>query len=96
MTKERIAELRALCDRAELAPWGLRGNEDSTGVDVVSGDVRVAWCPDRFDAEFVAASRKAMWELLDEVERLTTRVASLRSRSVVAERKLREATCSSA
>ena len=95
MTKERIAELRELCDRAELAPWDIRGNEDCCGYDIYSDSVKVAWVVDICDAEFIAASRKAVWGLLDEVERLHQRNETLRHRAVIAERKLREGACSS-
>ena len=100
MTKEKIAELRELCDRADLAPWVIEHVTDQVAswsldwrIDGCGGSV--AYCFDRADAEFIAASRKVVWDLLDEVERLHQRNETLRHRAVIAERKLREGACSS-
>lgn len=76
-TKERIAELRALCDGATEGPWEHVFNEDESWETVRCADSLVAKVDSEYsfeqdakDAQFIAAARTALPELLDEVERL--------------------------
>lgn len=94
-TKERIAELRALCDGATEGPWEgfacreIREDAPHLGLcnvrtpDIAGGQQLLIWPWDHgtrpglcshplspTDAQFIAAARSALPELLDEVEKL--------------------------
>ena len=73
MTDERLAELRALSDKATPGPWFF---DDEDGHIYTGGDFAVLnyattrlESPDD-DAPFIAASRTAIPELLDAIERV--------------------------
>ena len=87
MPPEEIKRLRELCEKATKGEWF----EDCGCVEDVCGISTIATCGHggivieqyRADARFIAASRTALPSLLDEVERLTRRVAQLESLPVV-------------
>lgn len=77
MTTERIKELRELCDKVTPGPWYEYANQGHVfSIQTLNGSggcilprsgyewIRVD------DAKFIAASRTAIPELLDEIERL--------------------------
>lgn len=75
MSPERLKELRALAEAATPGPWHIDGpNADDVVAEVSSLTVvprtNGMLCAPRYDAAFIAASRSAVPELLDEVERL--------------------------
>lgn len=84
LTDDRKTELRALCDAATPGPWEWSHLLNPNGL--LSGDCEViAILPEHTcslemleaDAAFIAASRTAVPEILDEVERLQSRNARL-------------------
>lgn len=86
MTPERRAEYRRLADAATPGPWEWSHLLNPNGL--LSGDCEViAILPEHTcslemleaDAAFIAASRTAVPELLDEVERLEALNASLKT-----------------
>jgi hypothetical protein len=81
ITAERLAELRALADAATSGAWTIEDYSEpgSSGFriyneagDCIAGnfDYEVGGVLERVDAEFIAAARAAVPELLAEVERL--------------------------
>ncbi len=74
MDRERVAELRALCEAATGRGWYLMGTvgKDVPAVYANIGIISrlIASPPTNEDAAFIAAARDAVTELLDEVERL--------------------------
>lgn len=89
MKTERLQELKKLCDEATPGPWvysEILASDEPTldGVDVAIEDEGVICSMDyeqprngdwRATAEFIAASRTALPELIAEVERLKHEVA---------------------
>lgn len=83
MNHERIAELRRLAEAATKGPWTAKEPAFAPGIKArvfgptykgkFEGQETMA-VP---DADFIAAARNALPELLDEVERLRARVAVL-------------------
>lgn len=67
MDADEIARLRALCERAEDAPWEYAGNGRVVSKEY---DMDICCQVTGADAEFIAAARDALPKLLDEVERL--------------------------
>lgn len=102
MTKERIAQLLALCNAATEGPWDIpEGNLNGcayavgpiAGYDFDALSLR----PNDPDLLFTAEARTAVPELLDEVERLRTENAMLRAKLTEEPAILREiASCISA
>lgn len=85
MTPERIKELRTICDAATPGPWSVSFGEDEIG-SMVYGleEVEEFTSRDSLDFQqvnadwsFIAASRTALPEALDEIERLQARVEEL-------------------
>lgn len=69
MAPDRVAELRALADAATPGPWTLYDRGVGWEVSELP-DVHDGTTFNRPDAEFVAAARTAIPELLDDVEQL--------------------------
>jgi hypothetical protein len=84
-TKERIAELRSLCDEATPGPWEVERRAELRRWTVRSEPTEetvaeiVHWSDmaDRADAALIAAARTSLPEALDEIERLRARVDDL-------------------
>lgn len=78
LTPERIAELRALAEKAVPGPW--RVGEGPTWDDVMAGDGDlsgfVAYSA-RYNAPFIAAARTALPEALDYIDVLNSQVDCL-------------------
>lgn len=82
MTPERLAELKALAEKATRGPWSVSWLRGALRQICRNVDPDCFWCPDdgedtasaltpdKHDAEFIAASRVAVPELIAEVERL--------------------------
>lgn len=83
MTKQRIQELKKLCEQATPGPWEFDGAYPgefnlvtSPGNVVIDCDEYYAFCkPD--DRAFIATARTALPEALDEIERLQTEIKAL-------------------
>jgi hypothetical protein len=84
MDKERLEELKKLCEGATPGPWQIDGNESGTyfecgGITADGEKLQVAWPArdyefifgDKHDAAFIGESRTALPELIAEVEFLT-------------------------
>lgn len=69
MTPERIAELRALAEKATPGPWKFSGADARTQGWVSSDNDTICdlWSP---NGEFIAAARTALPEALDAIERV--------------------------
>lgn len=88
-TDAQLSEWRTLTDSASEGPWGWRymstGEAIVEQVDVEEAHLvaELGSCKDHpgmqgHDAEFIAAARAAVPQLLDEVERLSAQLAELR------------------
>ena len=87
MNEERIKELRALCDNATPGNWNIE--KDGTGYDVYTNHIYhgvfliagfyALQGYSEHDAKLFVASRTAIPELLDEIERLKTIIEKVNS-----------------
>jgi hypothetical protein len=83
MTGERLAELGRLCEAAPQPPWYAKENDLIGGWCVMPMDLTPAESPvpsvadftDRAAAEFIAACRVGVEELVAEVRRLRAELA---------------------
>ena len=84
MTKEERAKLRDLCDRATPGPWEHNGGyvmgENKRGVSSVG---------DSDNAEFIAASRQALPDLLDVLEEVVSDRDHWKARAEALERAIK-------
>lgn len=69
MTPKRIAELRALCEKATPGPW-YESMTYTPSVFPKDSTTAVAFDLLKTDMNFIAAARTAVPELLDEIERV--------------------------
>lgn len=93
LTDEKIAKLKALCEKATPGPWGTRGLSDHIRVESSAPTKNVAKCgsskpsprePDmeevHANAEFIAAARTALPDLLSDLEEARLALADARNK----------------
>jgi hypothetical protein len=82
LTPETLAELRRLHETATPGPWYHDENEDFVYTrdefGDADGEIRCDTDCDEADAAFIAATRNALPDLLDEIERLRAENGRLR------------------
>lgn len=78
MTPERLAEIRACCEKATPGPWYPQNDYYGYGILFNNGN-RVGVDFDKQDREFIAMSREAVPELIREIEWLQAEVEQLAS-----------------
>ena len=73
MSDERLAELRALSDAATPGPWAINLQSPDLAANIGNAEKWVCAVTQEGghgDIDFIAASRTAIPELLDEIKRL--------------------------
>lgn len=104
LTEEKIAELRALCEKATPGPWGTRGLSDHIRVESSAPTKNVAKCgsskpsprePDmeevHANAEFIVAARTALPDLLSDLEEARRERDEAHKRAIELETQLGDA-----